>query len=63
MSGPYTVTFTAGVTTTLLVVSIFDDGILEDDEDFKLEIGFSSINSVDPFEAVVTILDDDGKMK
>ena len=63
MPGPYTVTFTAGVTTTLLVVAIFDDGILEDDEDFKLEIGFTSIPVVDPLEAVVTILDDDGKMK
>ena len=63
MSGPYTVTFTAGVTTTSFVVSIFDDGVLEDDEDFKLEIGFTSIPVVDPFEAVVTILDDDGKMK
>ena len=63
MSGPYSVTFTAGVTTTSLVVSIFDDGILEDDEDFILIITSSPIPVVDPFETNVTILDDDGKNK
>ena len=63
MSGPYSVTFTAGVTTTSFVVSIFDDGILEDDEDFSLIITLSPIPVVDPVEANVTILDDDGNNK
>ena len=63
MSGPYSVTITAGVTTTSFVVPIFDDGILEDDEDFILIIASSPIPVVDPLEANVTILDDDGKIK
>ena len=61
MSGPYSVTFTAGVTTTSLVVSIFDDEILEDDEDFILIIASTPIPVVDSYETNVTILDDDGK--
>ena len=61
MSGPYNATFTAGVTTTLFGISIFDDGILEDDEDFALMIVSSLIPVVDPHETVVTIVDDDGK--
>ena len=63
MSGPYSVIFTTGVTTTSLVVSIFDDEILEDDEDFILIIASSPIPVFDPFETSVTILDDDGKNK
>ena len=63
MSGPYTVIFTAGVTTASFVIEIFDDGILEGDEDFTLMITSSPIFDVHPFEAVVTILNDDGKMK
>ena len=60
MSGPYNATFTAGVITTSFGISIIDDGILEDDEDFALMIVSSPITVADPHEAVVTIIDDDG---
>lgn len=46
-------------------VSIISDDILEDDENFSLTIDLSSLpNNVtadDPYEAMVTILDRDGK--
>ena len=64
-SGPYTVTFPAGQTTTTFDVPINDDNILEGNENFMLTISPSSlpINVVvgDPSQATVTILDNDRK--
>ena len=37
-SGPYTVTFPAGVTSVSFNVTIFDDNMLENHEDFRLSI-------------------------
>ena len=63
-SGPYTVTFLAGVTSVPFNVSITDDNVLEDDENFSLTIDTSSLPSnvtVDnPSQATVTIVDNDG---
>ena len=64
-SGPYSVTFTAGVTSVSFDVPINNDNILEDDEDFTLTIIGSSLPSEvtrgDPFRATVTIVDNDRK--
>ena len=63
-SGPYTVTFLAGVTSVPFNVSITDDNVLEDDENFLLTIDTSSLpNNVtvdNPSQATVTIVDNDG---
>ena len=64
-SGPYTVTFPAGVTTVSFNIPITDDRILESDEDFNLIIDASSLpNDVttgSPQQATVTIAEDDCK--
>ena len=64
-SGPYNVTFTAGMTTALLSVPINDDDIFEDSETFRLRIDSTSLPNdvtLGNIRAVVmTILDDDGK--
>ena len=64
-SGPYTVTFPAGQTNATFDVPTNDDNILKDNKNFLLTISPSSLPSdvtvVDPDEATVTIVDDDGK--
>ena len=65
-SGPYTVTFLAGQTTTTFDVPINDDYILEGSEDFILTIDATSlpINVIygNPGQTTVTIVDDDSKL-
>ena len=64
-SGPYSVTFAAGITSTVLYISITDDDILEGAEYFNIMIDSSSlisgisVGSLD--QATVEILDADGK--
>ena len=64
-SGPYTVTFPAGVTSVPFDIPINNDMILESSEDFTLTINpFSVPTGVtvgNPNQATVTIVDDDGK--
>jgi len=63
-SGPYPVTFPAGVTRVTFDIPITDDSILEGSENFLLTIDQSSLPSVicdDPDEAIVTIVEDDSK--
>ena len=58
-SGPYTVTFPAGVTRVPFDVPINDDNVLEDDESFTLGIDPSSlpddVTRGNPGSATVTI--------
>ena len=65
-SGPYNITFPAGTTSVPFNVSITDDDILEDNENFLLTVDLSSlprnITASDPYQATVTILDKDGKL-
>ena len=65
-SGPYTVTFPAGVTSVPFNVSITDDIIYEGNEDFILTIDPSSlptdVSVGSPGQATVTIVDDDRKL-
>ena len=65
-SGPYTVTFAAGVTTATFNVPVNDDNMLEGNENFMLTIYSSSlpinITVGDPGEATVTIVDNDRKI-
>ena len=64
-SGPYSVTFPAGLTNSSLYISITDDDILEGTEYFNIMIDSSSlisgitVGSLD--QATVAILDADGK--
>ena len=64
-SGPYSITFPAGTTSVPFNISIIDDNILEDDENFILTVDLSSlpsnITANDPYQATVTIVDKDGK--
>ena len=64
-SGPYTVTFPAGVTMITFNIPINDDDILEGDEEFMLTIDETSlptgVTHGTPCKATVTIVDDDGK--
>jgi len=64
-SGVYDVTFSAGVTSSQLNIAITDDNILEPDESFTITIDQSTLPNgvmvVDPSEATVTIVDDDGE--
>jgi len=64
-SGPYSITFSAGVTSVTFDISINDDSILEDNENFMLTIDQSSlptnVNRGNPGSATVTIVDNDGK--
>ncbi|XP_065884398.1 IgGFc-binding protein-like isoform X2 [Dysidea avara] len=63
ISGPYIVTFPAGVTKVSFDVLITDDNILESDEVFNLTIDPSSlprrVTVTDPSQAVVTIIDNE----
>ena len=65
-SGPYNITFPAGTTSVPFNVSITDDNILEDDENFLLTVDLSllpdNITASDPYQATVTIVDKDGKL-
>ena len=64
-SGPYSVTFPAGVMSVPLSISINDDNILEDNENFTLTINSSLPTGVmvgNPGQATVTIVDNDGKL-
>ena len=64
ISGPYNVTFPAGVTTVSFDVLVTNDVIMEDNENFNLTIDPflpSGIHIVNLGEAKITILDDDGK--
>ena len=63
-SGPYTVTFPAGVTSASFSIPINNDTILEGNENFMLTINQTLPDGVTrgtPSEATVTIVDDDGK--
>ena len=64
-SGPYNITFPAGTTSVPFNISITDDNILEDEEKILLTVDLSSlpsnITASDPYEAIVTIVDKDGK--
>ena len=64
-SGPYVVTFPAGVTRVSFAVVVTNDNILEGDEKFNLVIDPSplpiSVTVSNPTQATVTIYDDDGK--
>ena len=61
-SGPYTVTFPAGETHVTFKVSITNDIIMEENENFNLTIDPSSLSSDITVinQATVTIVDDDG---
>ena len=52
------------MTTASFTISIFDDGILEDNENFTLTINseLTSIPVVNPDQAIVTIEDNDGNI-
>ena len=60
-SGPYTVTFTAGMTMASFNVPINDDDILEDDEDFTLTIWSGTlpnrVTHLGSGQSTVTIVD------
>ena len=62
-SGPYTVTFPAGVTMSAFDVPVADDMIFEVDENFMLTINGTSlatgITCKIPGQATVTIVDDE----
>ena len=66
-SGPYTITFVAGVTAVSFSISITDDSILEGNETFYLTIDPSSLRddtNVDvgnTFQVTVIIVEDDCK--
>ena len=64
-SGPYTVTFPAGVTSVPFDVTINDDNTLEDDKDFTLTMMHGTfpngITRGSIGQATVTIADDDGE--
>jgi len=64
-SGPYSVTFPAGMTGVTFDIPIWDDNIFEGNENFMLTIDQSSLpNGVspgDPDETTVTIVDDGRK--
>ena len=60
-SGPYIVIIPAGLTSASFDVLITNDGILEDDESFILIINSSSVPIGDSDQAMITIMDDDGK--
>ena len=64
-SGPYYITLAAGMTRISFNVSILDDKILEEDENFVLTIDPSSLpcslTTGDHDQATVTILEDECK--
>ena len=65
ISGPYTVTFPAGVMSVPFNIPINDDNILEDNENFTLTINSSLPIGVmvgNLSQATVTIVDNDCKL-
>ena len=66
VSGPYTVTFPAGVIRVSFNVDIIDDAILESNETFELSINSNTlpnhVNINNPSKIIVTIVDNDGKL-
>ena len=64
-SGPYAITFTAGVTSIPFDVPINDDNILEQNEEFTLtilqDILPDGVTRGSADQTIVTIVDDDGK--
>ena len=64
-SGPYTVTFPAGVTTASFNISITDDNISEDNEDIQIAINVSSLPSrvgvSNPGQSTVIIVNNHSK--
>ena len=64
-SGPYSVTFLAGVTSVPFNISINDDNILEENENLTFTINSSLPTGVmvgSPDQATVTIVDNDRKL-
>ena len=63
--GPYTVTFTAGIIQASFNVTLIDDNMFENNENFVLAVHPSSLPSNvtvgDPGQVTVIILDNDGK--
>ena len=63
-SGPYSITFPAGVTSVTFDIPVTDDNISEANETFKLAISSSSlpatVTCAEPCNATVTIADNDG---
>ena len=64
-SGPYTVTFTAGMTMASFNVPVNDDDIMENDEDFTLTIRSGTlpnrVTRLSTGQSTVTIVDDDSE--
>ena len=64
-SGPYKITFPAGLTRMSFNISIFDDDVLEDNENFTLTINTESLPDgiiIDsPSRVVMIIRNDDSK--
>ena len=64
-SGPYSVTIPAEHTSVSFYISVTDDGVVEDDETFRLAIMPESlpylVSRGNPGVAMVTIVSDDGK--
>ena len=55
-------TFPAGTTTASLSISVTNDNIVEMNETFSLTINSSSdVTVVDPYNALVAIVDDDSE--
>ena len=64
-SGPYSVTFPAGVMSVPFSISINDDNIFEENENFTLTINSSLPTGVmvgNPGQATVIIVDNDCKL-
>lgn len=61
ISGPYAVKFSAGVTEVSFNISITDDYTVEGNENFTLSIVSSILRVGEPSQAIVTIVEDDGK--
>ena len=62
-SGPFDITFAAGETLAIFNVSINDDSIVENIENFSLSINASSLPNnvtiINPVQTTVTIVDND----
>ena len=65
-SGPYSITIPAGHTSISLDITVTDDGVVEDEEIFRLAIMPESlpylVSRGNPGVAMVTIVSDDGKL-
>ena len=65
-SGPYSVMIPARMTSVSFDIPITNDDVLEQNENFNLTINTSSLPSrvfaTNPYQATVTIMDDDGKI-